>query len=718
MFRLQLYSFSIILVIILTIDCHSLSLHGSRHESTTLQPFPDILKPLTENDLNKAATMGINLMEKQKRLENHIAHSPAQVSYGTISHGLLLESLPTNESIRENYVGDIILKATKHLMNSKCRSHGVSNNICASYVSQYRIPEGSSLKNLCLEESQKSNQNTIYRRLLPNNYKDGVYEFPVSDMKYQLPDARYIAEQLFIASNTVNKRTKQDTESQIDLSRTIAIAQWAAFIEQDLARTVQRTMHDGTPIECCDKMYRKFAPRSLHSACHPLAIKDNDIFYKKLGVSCLNYVRSAIAVNPQCKFGAANQINQATNRLDLSQIYGVNDADLRKIRKYHGGKLHTHDERSPLANLPYVDDQKSKYCRSNDSESCYISGDPRVNSNPYSMALHTIFLRSHNKIASDLGQRHPQWNDDELFHMSRLLNTIIYQRIIYEEWAPIVLGKESAERILLSTYTQDGNEVSNEFATVGIRFYNTMFPGNLLLTEELSNNIDVNNRSIQMELFKLQDVQYRGHVNRQSVTKIMTAVTSQHAMALDTSYVEDLSNQLYQTTYKEGETFGSDSLALDIQRSRDHGLQSYIKYLSACKNTEIHSWSDLITVMKPKDINILMQIYQSVSDIDLIVGALSEIPLPGALLGPTMQCIIEEQLINTKVHDPSFYKNVIDDIGIQGVGSDTLSAKLLCGTTLMDHVQRNIFLIHSSSNPFIDCSKVDHFPNNIRLKAN
>lgn len=42
------------------------------------------------------------------------------------------------------------------------------------------------------------------------------------------------------------------------------------------------------------------------------------------------------------------------------------------------------------------------------------------------------------------------------------------------------------------------------------------------------------------ELFKLQDVQFKGDTNRHIIDKIMTAVTRQHAMALDTSYVDDV----------------------------------------------------------------------------------------------------------------------------------------------------------------------------------
>lgn len=37
---------------------------------------------------------------------------------------------------------------------------------------------------------------------------------------------------------------------------------------------------------------------------------------------------------------------------------------------------------------------------------------------------------------------------------------------------------------------------------------------------------------------------------------------------------------------RESEVFGTDSLALDIMRSRDHGLTGYVHYLNACRKAE------------------------------------------------------------------------------------------------------------------------------------
>lgn len=51
------------------------------------------------------------------------------------------------------------------------------------------------------------------------------------------------------------------------------------------------------------------------------------------------------------------------------------------------------------------------------------------------------------------------------------------------------------------------------------------------------------------------------------------------------------------------------------------------------------------------------KIYNKVGDIDLIVGTIAEYPLKDAMVGPTLQCIIGEQFVRSKVGDRYFYDN-------------------------------------------------------------
>lgn len=64
----------------------------------------------------------------------------------------------------------------------------------------------------------------------------------------------------------------------------------------------------GNPIECCAEDATNAPPRYRHPACAPLKIDVNEEDYNRLP-SCLNYVRSALNVNSNCKFGPAQQVS-------------------------------------------------------------------------------------------------------------------------------------------------------------------------------------------------------------------------------------------------------------------------------------------------------------------------------------------------------------------------------------------------------------------------
>jgi peroxidase len=351
-------------------------------------------------------------------------------------------------------------------------------------------------------------------------------------------------------------------------------------------------------------------------------------------------------------------LNQATNKLDLSQLYG-NDADHEeKLRSFHHGMLLTSTDDNSLLMKTF-----DELCfMANENSTCYQSGDSRVNSNPLVTSLYTIFLRSHNQIAQKLKRMmNPNWNESQLFILTKDINVAIYQKFIYNDWANIVLGKRMALEIQ-NKNNDDGkkyksDKVSNEFGAAAVKFYNTMLPGDLMShQDEPTRSLSQSSENIieaagvanarRKEILKLQDSFYtpRDLGKNHFLDQLMNTVLRQNSMEFDSSYVDDLSIQLYRSKMYGNKIFGGDSLAFDIQRTRDHGLQPYINYLKKCLNIRITQWDDLRNIVREDDLHKLRLIYESVQDIDVIVGGLSEVPNENATVGPTLSCILSKSL--------------------------------------------------------------------------
>ena len=69
-----------------------------------------------------------------------------------------------------------------------------------------------------------------------------------------------------------------------------------------------------------------------------------------------------------------------------------------------------------------------------------------VNEQTVLAITHTLFVRQHNLIAKELAHINPHWNDETLFQETRHIVIAMIQHITYNEFLPMVLGKEVMTR--------------------------------------------------------------------------------------------------------------------------------------------------------------------------------------------------------------------------------------------------------------------------------
>ena len=116
----------------------------------------------------------------------------------------------------------------------------------------------------------------------------------------------------------------------------------------------------------------------------------------------------------------------------------------------------------------------------------YSVGDTRVNQIMGLTALHILFLRQHNFLASALAALNPQWNDEILYLEARRIISAMMQHITYNEFLPSLLGRLTMDTYGLtpqtsgysSSYDESINpSITNEFGAAAFRMGHSLIQG-------------------------------------------------------------------------------------------------------------------------------------------------------------------------------------------------------------------------------------------------
>jgi hypothetical protein len=132
------------------------------------------------------------------------------------------------------------------------------------------------------------------------------------------------------------------------------------------------------------------------------------------------------------------QVNQITAWVDASNVYGSDAARADALRAFLGrGRLLTSDGDLLPFNLHGLPNAGGP------DPSLFLAGDVRANEQVALTAMHTLFVREHNRLAGIYAAADPTLTGDEIYEKARRMVGAEMQAITYNEFLPLLLGENA-----------------------------------------------------------------------------------------------------------------------------------------------------------------------------------------------------------------------------------------------------------------------------------
>lgn len=400
--------------------------------------------------------------------------------------------------------------------------------------------------------------NTIYPRVAPAAYVDGVQEMPPG------PNARYISNRIF-----------NDRGVTLYSPRNVSGwgFVWGQFIDHTFALRLGRrqTGEDG---------------EEAHIPTDPNDPVDE--FRNDLGVVLMN---RSIPADGSGITTPRDQINQRSSFLDAAPVYGSEEARLNWLREgpadgdmtKSGARLLMRDGYLPRRNSRGNPDTAPLmvFGAMEDPGLPAVAGDHRANENSMLLATQTLFAREHNRIVDHLPR---SLSEEHRFQIARAVVIAEQQYITYREFLP-------AMGVTLPRYTGHNPEVdtgiTNEFATIAYRAHSI-----------INNRLDVKTEARRYDKATVDWFRSLGITVTQHGKRVHLAIPHGYTTFFQPDLVEQvelgpvlagiglkpmrkndhsITNMVRSLVAPMDPTTQAvnDLAAVDVERARDHGLPSY-----------------------------------------------------------------------------------------------------------------------------------------------
>ena len=504
-------------------------------------------------------------------------------------------------------------------------------------------------------------------RLAPNAYADGISTPTGGAINSSLPSAREI-------SNAVSAQPSLTPNS---LGASDWVWQWGQFLDHDL------DLSGGAPV----------------AEPFDISVPTGDSFFDPNSTGT-----ATIGLNRTISTGGSvgsprEQINEVTSFIDGSMVYGSDLArseglrDLSSnglLRTSAGNLLPFNTTGLPNDNGPGLTDATA-----------FVAGDVRVNEQIGLTSAHTLFVREHNRIATDLATRlasnetalvdkrdsaiatagNSVDNEaDFIYQSARKLVGAQIQQITYQEFLPVLLGS-SAPSSGASSYDPTINAgISNEFSTAAFRVGHTLLSPNIQLVDPLTGD-NIGEVSLQDSFFAPSFFQTN------SIENVLAGLAQQDAQEVDTQIIDEVRNFLFGQPGQGG----FDLASLNIQRGRDHGLNDINSTRVALGLSPYDDFFDLTG--DGALAAVFASEYNSIDDVDLWIGGLAEAHVNGGLVGETFNSILTDQFLRTRDGDRFFFTSELDHLLLLDSNFEsTLLSDIILRNTNIASIQSNVFI--------------------------
>jgi hypothetical protein len=481
-------------------------------------------------------------------------------------------------------------------------------------------------------------------RFVDSDYGDGISSLAGQDR----PSPREV-------SNAVSSQNESIPNT---LGASDFLWQWGQFLDHDIDLT------DGTdPSEYAD-----------------IGVPLGDLFFDPDGTGdqVIPFNRSIYAESTGT--GADNprqQLNEISGWIDASNVYGSDEERAITLRTNDGtGKLKTSE-----GNLLPFNTEGLPNAGGSSSE-LFLAGDVRANEQVALTAMHTLFVREHNRLAEVYAEQHPDWDGERIFQKARQIVGAEVQVITYKEFLPVLLGNRPLSRYRGYDRDVDGS-IRNIFSTAAYRFGHSALSPIILRLDSEGHEIAEGNLALRDAFFSPSII-----IDEGGIEPILRGLAGQECQRIDPFIVDGVRNFLF----GDPGSGGFDLESLNIQRGRDHGLPSYNDAREALGLGRVESFEEISS--DPDIQGRLASVYDSVDDVDLWIGGLSEDPESGSHLGELFSLILKEQFETLRDGDRFWYEETLSKDEIRKVERTKLSDIIRRNTNIGDEIQDDVFHVN------------------------